>query len=151
MSIHHPYDIATFGLIYHHPANPAAGGGYMITIPTASRIEIISVCFSFSTDANVGDRYIYISPNDGVIEHAHFFAERAQAASLTWHYDGYRGCPAENGIGPLSQRVRIPLGVGCIFDNVTSIVIDRQNPQAGDQFTNLRLHYKFWFTGVPAP
>ena len=151
MSIRHPYDVATFTMTYHHPANPPAGTGYVVTIPNACRIEIISACFTFQSDATVADRYVYIAPNDGVIEHCHFFAERAQAASLIWHYDAFRGCPSENGIGPLAQRVRLPLGVGCIFDNVTSIIIDRENPHAGDQFSNLRLHYKSWYSGVPAP
>ena len=147
MSIRHPYDRSVHAIHYDAYPDPAAGVGYIILLPEMSRIQIVSVEFTLTTAIAVADRFVYVAPSTLPQEHLHLYAERNQAASLAFLYSGYMGAPNENGIAPLATRVRIPLGVDLIFDNVDSIIITADNLQAADQFTNLYIYYNYWHTG----
>jgi hypothetical protein len=151
MSRHHPYNRNVWTLHYDHPAAPPAGLPVQVITPVASRLQIVSVFFSFTTDANVADRYVYVAPALGGADHIRFHACRPQAANLTWSYNGFMGQTEENGIAPLAQRVNIPLGVDCIFDNCDRFYITAENIQVGDQFTLIYYYYNTWFTGVVIP
>lgn len=148
MSIRHPYDRSVHMLTYIHPANPAAGLPVQVIIPVTTRLQIVSVMFTLDTDANVGDRYVYVSPAQGGVDHFRFYARRAQAANTLFYYTGMMGLTDENGIAPLNDRPLVPLGVDMIFDNCDRFYITCENIQVGDQFSNIYIHYNTWYTGV---
>lgn len=151
MSIRHPYDRSVHAIFFAEYPDPAAGAGYLILTPTNVRIQIVGVDFILTTDGTAIDRYVYVAPAHVPTRRISFFAERPQNATLGYHYIGAMGLPAENGIAPLANRVRIPLGVDMIVDNVDTIIINAENLQPGDQFTDLMIYYNYWYTGVPAP
>lgn len=148
MHTRHPFDIATFKLAYAHPANPAAGEGYAIPIPVNCRIEITSADFTFTSGAAVADRLVYVAPSVAAAPNQHFNSPRIQVANAATNYHFFTGAPAEAGLAPVPLEVTAPLGVSCIFDNLTAIIITAQNIQAADQFSNLFIWYRIWIGGT---
>lgn len=149
MSIRHPYDRATFGLTYDHPADPAAGTDAIIILPLSCRIELVAVYFTLTTDANVANRLAMVRYVSGVFPVLPFWGPRFQTAGFAIEYVFCNGLTREPGIAPIAGFYQNCLGTDVIVDNVTSLEIHVDAMQAGDQISNIHYWFKFWYTGQP--
>jgi hypothetical protein len=149
MTIRHPYDRATFGLAYDHPANPAPGTDFVHVLPLMSRIELVAVYFTLATDANVANRLAMVRYVNGIIPNLPFWGPRFQINGTTIEYVFCNGMTREPGIAPVAGFYQNCLGTDVIVDNVTSFEIHIDGMQVGDQISNIYFWYKFWFTGQP--
>ena len=148
MHTRHPFDIATFKLAYAHPANPAPGDGYAIPVPVNCRIEITSAQFTFTTGAAAADRLAFVAPSVAAAPNQHFNAPRFQTANQAINYHFFRGGPSETTLVPVPFEMAGSLGAGCIFDNLTAIIITAANIQALDQLSDLFIWYRIWIGGT---
>ena len=148
MSTRHPFDTATFKLIYVHPDNLVPGATFDIILPQPGRIEVISAYFTFTASAAVANRIPFVGLLNGAVPVYQWLPPRAHAASITTIYSCGRGEPQEPGVAPVAGHAKISLGVGMIFDNVDHLIVSSELLDGGDQFSNLHLWYKFWIDGT---
>jgi hypothetical protein len=147
MSTRHPFDTATFKLVYDAPAQPAAGAPYIIDLPTNIRIELVAAYFSFTASAAVVNRVINVALFAAGVPNYVWLPPRPHTAAQTVVYSFGRGITAEPGVAGTANNCQATLGVGMIFDNVDQIRVGAQLIDVNDQFNFLRIYYKEWLQG----
>lgn len=148
MHTRHPFDTATFKLIYVNPADPAVGTGCTIPLPTSGRIEIVSAFFWFQAANAGGNRIPHVGLRTAADLVYQWLPPRQQALNSLIRYSCGRGEPQEPAVAPCVGHSKISLGVGMIFDNLSVMVIDAEAIDPGDQFSGIHVFYKHWIQGT---
>lgn len=135
-----PYIVRTI-----NPGNPAAGANFFENVPPNTRIEIISITATLTTDANVIDRLLLFHGFDATQAFCNSAPPFRQADSTTRTY--FMGTATQNTdhasvfgfvFGSLSDKF--------ILNSGDSTRITVQNIQATDALTNIIIRFKQWIT-----
>lgn len=128
------------------PGAPGAGNNLVWTVPDGLVVEIQSIVFRFSTDANAVDRVIIArGENTGGSPFALSPAVAVQTASKTFTHSFAVGImPAD--YSTEASRMFSCLACCIFLEAGEDFVIDVRNIQAGDSITNIELRYLEWTT-----
>ena len=140
----HPYDKNIFNLYYGTAANPAAGSGYLITMPTTQRFQLQSIYLRLTTSAVVGNRQIYLTIYQSATFYQFAATHRLQAAGISVTYFFVPG--SINEIDPAATDPYVLQGIGheIIIDKPSSLYIGAWGMDAGDQFDRLNYSLRTW-------
>lgn len=83
-------------------AQPAAATEFSIPAPGQGLWRVISVAFSLVTDANVANRSVSLSLDDGTTVVWRACAPAVQTAGLTWNYSAFSGAGNGANVGTIS-------------------------------------------------
>lgn len=128
-------------LLVFTQAQPAAGAELAITVPTGARWRPMSLRFTLTTSAVVGNRFVHVVVDDGAGLVFHDVAGPAQAASLTFIYS------VGAGIGPaalLDNTVLLPFPHDPTFRQGWRIRTVTTARDGADQFSAAQLGLMEW-------
>lgn len=124
--------------------NPAAGTEFSETVPAGARWRLVTMTFTFTTDATVANRFIKIRLDDGANAYAFFPALAAQAASLSNAYTLANGLNAQDVV---SNQALIPYGVDISLAAGHRIQTSTVGLQAGDDYGAAAVYVEEWLEG----
>lgn len=125
-------------------ANPGAGNEFQLGPITATRMRIIGLRFSFSTDATVVDRRVNIGIRDAVTVCTELVNAQTQAASLTYDYSLWPGFSGDS--VRYVTWVMMPWSMLFVMDQVFYIASLTAGIQGGDVFTNIAYATEEWIS-----
>ena len=136
----HPFDTSIFDIITITPGNPSAGNNLVFAPNTQTRIQIISVLFTFTSDANAANRAVRLIITDG--SDTFFIAppDLVQVASQGEVYCfSVRGGSAYSSGDALTHSIPLPPNLwirdtGSVESLITNI-------QVGDALTNPAIRF----------
>lgn len=122
-------------------SNPAAGSEISITVPANERWRLMSMMFTFATDATVSNRRPHIVIDDGANPLWEWVMPVDQAASLSIRYSG--GVTTSEFAGPGAPRQSV---TSFSIPQVTlesgwRIITNTTNLQAGDDYSAVEVSY----------
>jgi hypothetical protein len=127
---------------------PAAGAELNISPRGGEMWRVLSLVFSLATDANVANRGVRLTVDDGTSVHWCAIAPTLQAASLTTRYGVYAGAGRE---ATSADTTTFPLGDGGQWLlGGWRLRTDTNNIQAGDQYTGIVALVEEYHTGPNA-
>lgn len=139
----HPLDINVFDIVTLEPPDPAAGAGYTFGVPANSRVQIIGVSFTLTTDANAANRLPYCEGYDGALTflgssfNSPVVANSVVRAHFSIHGGGQQASGTYNfAMIALADHLYLRIN-DTLRINVVSI-------QAGDTITDIAIRYKQW-------
>jgi len=136
------FDQSSFIPYWKSVVPPAAGANVSITLPMVSLQQLALLTFAFTTDANVANRFVYVTLVTGGIEFILGASGFAHTASTSLKYFGSSNATA-NLTGHV-YAVQIPLADIQFTDYTATIGIKAANIQAGDQFLATYAMFKMW-------
>jgi hypothetical protein len=125
---------------YNYPlnhTNPGAGANFSYTVPDRTSLELISLDFNFTADANVANRYLIVSVTYSGWT---LFRSRGSVAYTAGTSNdisvGAGFCPPASGGSSLANQLSWPVGLVAPPNAIYSIAF--LNIQAGDQISLVR-------------
>ena len=142
--MNHNMDTSVFGLLTKDAPNPALQTNFDISIDPAHRIQLLSVNFSLTTDANVANRLVRIKSISETFSCNYAVAPVVQTAGKTIIYNFGLGLP------PLdltaSGLIQCTLPNMFFLEAIDDFESDCLALQATDSIANIRYKYKYWNT-----
>lgn len=138
----HPLDVSIFAIQTALQANPAAGADFDISVIPALRCELLSINFTFTTDANAADRIVRIKTISDTFSCNYSITPVLQPASKAFFYNFGVGLPAINLSAINSVQGGLPIGM--FFEYTDDLESDIAGIQVGDQISNIRYRYRYW-------
>lgn len=116
-------------------ANPAAGANWSYTLSGESWLDVLAVFFVFTTDVNVGNRFVTVIFDDGATRLWAFvsFAVQVAALGVNYHLANTGVQPAGNAANFYGVMPPLALPIGARVLTSTAAL------QVGDQFSSIRL------------
>jgi len=140
MSIKHNLDTSVFETETTTIANPAAATDFTFTVPANTRMLIVSISFTLTTDANVANRTIRLIFSSPTVAILSVSSQTAQAASESGQMSFYIGA-GESFSSFYSLDKHIPLPDHYWLNPGSSVSSNIRSFQAGDTITNIRIHH----------
>ena len=138
-------DSNVFGLNTVAIPNPAAGADFSSSLSAFARFQIISINFTVVADVNVANRLIRLNTVSDTYSCNYVTAPGFQTASETINY--YCGLGMANqDLSAALSIMTICLPDALIVQKDDDFVSDILTMQAGDQISNIRIRYKYWWT-----
>jgi hypothetical protein len=133
-----------FGITSIAGTSPAAGAGYQYFIPDHYLMELLSLIFTYTADANVANRNIQLTLIVDSIYTSFFRDPVSITAGQTYSVAAFPSAPS---IHPLlsTGTILIPIPRGLVMRSGDSIFIDPTLMQVGDTLTDIRFTTRSWF------
>lgn len=122
-------------------SDPAANAEFSETVPTNARWRLLGVDVALVTDANVANREVVLTIDDGAAIVAEIAAGTAQAASLTRRYSFARG--VQRGGPAASTIINAPIPDAILMGGYR-VRSATANIQAGDNYGAPQLWVEEW-------
>ena len=140
----HNLNTCVFSLESLAVANPGAGNNLTIAPSTAIRIELISLSFLLTCDANAANRLVTLTLSNGSIIVPFSATPGFQTANEAITYYFSQGMVNSDASASI-QSIFAPLPRHLYFDPGDSLITDIFNIQVGDAITNVVYRFKYWY------
>jgi hypothetical protein len=133
-----------FGITSIAGTSPAAGAGYQFFIPDHYLMELLSLIFTYTADANVANRNLELTFNVDSI-YTYFFRDPVTiTAGQTYSVAAFPSAPS---VHPLlsTGTILIPIPRGLVMRAGDSILIAPTLMQVGDTITDVNFTTRSWF------
>ena len=137
------FNYNNFRIVYDHFGAGVGNADVTIICPINTIIQPVSLITSLATDANVANRYFYLSIFDPIEEYAIMESRQAHTASLGLTYALQIGF-SQPWTSSFATVHHMPMPDQILLEYGNSIVLSWHNKQAGDQLGGTSLCYKQW-------
>lgn len=127
--------------VYNSLAAPGAGNNAVYTVPTNIRVRLMSMYWTVTTSATVGNRYMSVIARAGGAPIAYSGSPVAQTASGTLNYTCGASLPSAQAAQGI---VYLPWPVNLLLSAGDTIEVDFQGVQTGDTITVVNLALEEW-------
>ncbi len=117
--------------------NPVAGANWQYIVPANTSLEIISIYFSITCDANAGNRYLMVTFDDGGVQF-HESVQLQKVVASASQFAIFGAGLTTIAASPIT-RSTAALPIGLLLQptwRINSSVFDKQ---AGDQLSGIRI------------
>lgn len=134
-----------FRVEFTSPGTQAAGAGFVFPAFTQHTHELLSMSFTFDTDANVADRMILLKIAHGPSGNYFATSGAVQTANTALLYVFGRGLGLT--VTADLPQVSVPLPEDILFVKDDLLTITIITIQAGDQLKSIKAQFKLYPTG----
>lgn len=136
------FDANTFASLWTVPPSPSVGDEAIITIPAAAQVQLTLLTFTLATDANVDNRVVFLTMEDGGVSFPLGSSALAHTASNTLNYIAHQNVGLNTAAAV--QTIFISIPTFRFIDPLATLKINVQDINVGDQISLIRANWKIW-------